>query len=206
MLFVQMIGRGLRTADGKADCLILDHSDNHIRLGFVTDIHHDELDDGKPRRQTARRRTSEALPKKCPKCTFLKPPKMLVCPVLRLQAGAEVQRRQSRRRADRVHRSRRAVRRGVAGSGQGAGSIQELKGYAVNRGYQARLGRPIKFKEKFGHWPNGLDHLPPIDPITGDVQLDRVRARSPGRGGSRAMTRCRSPACENAPAAAGTAF
>jgi superfamily II DNA or RNA helicase len=38
ILFVQMIGRGLRTADGKDDCLILDHSDNHIRLGFVTDI------------------------------------------------------------------------------------------------------------------------------------------------------------------------
>jgi superfamily II DNA or RNA helicase len=37
MLFVQMIGRGLRTADGTAECLILDHSDNHIRLGFVND-------------------------------------------------------------------------------------------------------------------------------------------------------------------------
>jgi superfamily II DNA or RNA helicase len=49
MLFVQMIGRGLRTADGKTDCLILDHSDNHARLGFSDDIHHDELDDGRVR-------------------------------------------------------------------------------------------------------------------------------------------------------------
>ena len=70
MLFVQMVGRGLRTADGKDDCLILDHSDNHIRLGFVTDIHHDELDDGKER--IAPKRTKpEALPKKCSKCTFM---------------------------------------------------------------------------------------------------------------------------------------
>jgi superfamily II DNA or RNA helicase len=46
-----MIGRGLRTADGKDDCLILDHSDNHIRLAFVTDIHHDELDDGRERQK-----------------------------------------------------------------------------------------------------------------------------------------------------------
>ena len=38
MLFVQIIGRGLRTAKGKDHCLILDHSDNHLRLGFVTDI------------------------------------------------------------------------------------------------------------------------------------------------------------------------
>ncbi len=49
ILFVQMIGRGLRTAEGKEDCLILDHSDTHLRLGFVTDIHHETLDDGRPR-------------------------------------------------------------------------------------------------------------------------------------------------------------
>ncbi|WP_161491248.1 DEAD/DEAH box helicase [Bradyrhizobium neotropicale] len=79
MLFVQMIGRGLRTADGKDDCLILDHSDNHIRLGFVTDISHDKLDDGRER-QKAEPKAKEALPKKCPKCTFLKPPKTPICP------------------------------------------------------------------------------------------------------------------------------
>jgi DNA repair protein RadD len=79
ILFVQMIGRGLRTADGKADCLVLDHSDTHTRLGFVTDIHHDDLDDGKPRPK-AEPKTTEKLPKPCPKCTFLRPPKMLACP------------------------------------------------------------------------------------------------------------------------------
>ena len=31
--------------EGKSDALILDHSDTTERLGFVTDIHHDELDD-----------------------------------------------------------------------------------------------------------------------------------------------------------------
>jgi DNA repair protein RadD len=38
MRFVQTIGRGLRTADGKSDCLILDHAGNHTRLGMVTEI------------------------------------------------------------------------------------------------------------------------------------------------------------------------
>ena len=47
---------------GKDDCLILDHSDNHIRLGFVTDIHQDQLDDGKQRLQHARNETS-----RCPR-------------------------------------------------------------------------------------------------------------------------------------------
>jgi DNA repair protein RadD len=80
MLFTQMIGRGLRIAEGKTDCLILDHSDNHLRLGFVTDIHHEELDDGNPRKK-AEAKASEALPKKCPQCSFLKPPKTATCPV-----------------------------------------------------------------------------------------------------------------------------
>jgi DNA repair protein RadD len=80
MLFVQMIGRGLRTAEGKTDCLILDHSDNHARLGFATDIIHDKLDDGKVRPK-AKPKDAEALPKKCPQCSFLKPPKTLTCPV-----------------------------------------------------------------------------------------------------------------------------
>ena len=38
MLYVQIIGRGLRTAEGKDHCLILDHSDTTLRLGFVTEI------------------------------------------------------------------------------------------------------------------------------------------------------------------------
>jgi superfamily II DNA or RNA helicase len=54
MLFVQIIGRGLRPAADKDYCLILDHSDTTSRLGFVTDIHHDELDDGDRRPSTAR--------------------------------------------------------------------------------------------------------------------------------------------------------
>lgn len=65
MLFVQMIGRGLRTAEGKDHCLILDHSDSHERLGFVTDIHHDTLNDGEKPEPSKR---EKPLPKTCSKC------------------------------------------------------------------------------------------------------------------------------------------
>jgi hypothetical protein len=78
ILYTQMIGRGLRQADGKDHCLILDHSDTTLKLGFVTDIHHDKLDDGTANRKTATKR--EALPKECPKCTFLRPPRVAECP------------------------------------------------------------------------------------------------------------------------------
>ena len=54
ILFVQTIGRGLRTAEGKDHLLILDHAGNHLRLGMVTDIGQDHLDDGKERQIPAR--------------------------------------------------------------------------------------------------------------------------------------------------------
>jgi hypothetical protein len=57
----QMIGRGLRTAEGKDHCLILDHSDTTIRLGFVTDLYHPDLDDGEKRNMCGNRQ--EALAK-----------------------------------------------------------------------------------------------------------------------------------------------
>jgi DNA repair protein RadD len=78
MLFVQIAGRGLRTAEGKDCCLFLDHSDNHQRLGFVTDIHQDKLNDGKT--QTIDREAPIRLPKECPKCAYLRPAGVGTCP------------------------------------------------------------------------------------------------------------------------------
>jgi superfamily II DNA or RNA helicase len=68
ILFVQKIGRGLRTADGKDKLVILDHAGNHLRLGRVTDIHQTHLDDGKKREGSERKEKREPLPKICPEC------------------------------------------------------------------------------------------------------------------------------------------
>lgn len=69
--YVQMVGRALRTAEGKDHALILDHSDTTQRLGFVTDIHKDELCDGKPKPKEKQER-DEKKPKPCPNCGALK--------------------------------------------------------------------------------------------------------------------------------------
>lgn len=79
ILYTQMIGRGLRLAEGKDHCLILDHSDTTLRLGFVTEIHHTELDDGKPKPKKEQK-PKERLPKECPKCSFVRPAKVRECP------------------------------------------------------------------------------------------------------------------------------
>lgn len=75
--FVQIIGRGLRTAPGKNSLTILDHSDNHLRLGFVTDIHRDKLDDG---RAAVKQERQIPLPRECPQCHYLRPPRTNECP------------------------------------------------------------------------------------------------------------------------------
>jgi len=88
MLYVQMIGRGLRTAPGKDCALILDHSDTTLRLGFVTDIGTDKLHDGTGNRQAVEKKAP--LPKECPACTFLKPPKARKCPACGFEPVAKV--------------------------------------------------------------------------------------------------------------------
>jgi DNA repair protein RadD len=69
ILFVQKIGRGLRTAEGKDKCVIIDHAGNHLRLGRVTDIHQAQLHDGSKREDAERKEEKrEPLPKLCPEC------------------------------------------------------------------------------------------------------------------------------------------
>ncbi len=81
ILFTQIIGRGLRTAEGKDDCLILDHSDSTMRLGFVTDIRHETLDMGREAANASQPREKNApLPKECSACSYLKPAKVHKCP------------------------------------------------------------------------------------------------------------------------------
>jgi DNA repair protein RadD len=66
--FVQAIGRGLRTAPGKVKLVIIDHAGDHLRLGRVTDIARDHLDDGKKRDGSAKKERVDPLPKLRPEC------------------------------------------------------------------------------------------------------------------------------------------
>lgn len=90
MLHVQRIGRGLRVNEGIPDCIVLDHADNSLRLGLVTDIQHDRLDETKPGDPKPKAKPI-ALPKECPKCAFLKAPKVHECPRCGFQPEARSQ-------------------------------------------------------------------------------------------------------------------
>jgi DNA repair protein RadD len=76
ILWVQMIGRGLRRAEGKADLRILDHSSNSLSLDTVDKIFFDKLHDGKrgpdlwsDEEREAAAEAKQALPKLCPECS-----------------------------------------------------------------------------------------------------------------------------------------
>ena len=79
ILFVQIVGRGLRTNAEGDNCIILDHSDTTSRLGFVTDIDCDTLDMGQGAREPIKERVIKE-PTECPKCKYLKLPGTRKCP------------------------------------------------------------------------------------------------------------------------------
>lgn len=158
ILYTQIVGRGLRTASGKDCCLILDHSDTTLRLGFVTDIHHTELDAGKPKLKKERE-PKEKLPKECPKCAFLKPPKTRQCPVCGFIAEAvgEVDSVDGELSELRRDGSRNRKEYSLAEKQE---FYDELYGYAMEYGYKQGWAY-WTYKDKFGVAPpSGMKGTP----------------------------------------------
>ncbi len=91
---IQLLGRGLRIAPGKTDCLVLDHSGNFGRFYAECEAFFDhgidELDDGKPKDKKEKLEKAEVEPVKCPTCNHWHRP-MPFCP----QCGHEYPRRQT---------------------------------------------------------------------------------------------------------------
>jgi len=153
ILFVQTIGRGLRTADGKDHLLILDHAGNHLRLGLVTDIGQDYLDDGQDRQNANphRRERTEPLPKLCEGCKVVIPRAAKECP----SCGSPIHARTQIEAIDGE-----LVELGSRRTGTSAPSIAdkitffgELRGHAQIRGYNDGWASH-KYRERFGVWPN----------------------------------------------------
>ncbi len=157
MRFVQMIGRGLRTSPetGKVDCLLLDHSDTCLTLGLPSEIHHDKLDDGvSGPASSKRKKRPEALPKECPKCTYLKPPRTPVCP----KCGFEPKRQTNIQHGE-------GELAPLSGKAKVWDRATKQRWYSELRSIQVERGRQDgwvshKFREKFGVWPRDLSDEP----------------------------------------------
>ena len=151
MRFVQSLGRGLRTAPGKTDCLILDHAGNHLRLGMVTDIHQDCLDDGTERQGSPRksREPGTPLPRACPVCKALAPAGARQCPCGELFVASEVETVDG----ELVQLGERRSGRHEPTMAEKAAFLGELRWLGRQHGYSPGWAAH-KYREKFGVWPN----------------------------------------------------
>lgn len=156
ILFVQMMGRGLRTAEGKDSCLILDHSDTTLRLGMVTDIHHNELFGGKnDRLETLEKRPS--LPHECKQCSFLIPAHVAECPNCGFKSKklANVHTKEGELvelAAVLTKKAQKKTNREMDWP-EKAQFYGELNNYAHEHGYKPGWAA-AKYRDRCGVWPN----------------------------------------------------
>lgn len=148
ILHIQKIGRGLRKRPGTEDCIILDHAGNSIRLGFVTDIHHAELDRSAPgEKQHSKPRNPERLPVPCPKCTAVfSGPVCVNCGTTRKPPRTEVV------EGELVQ---------LHGTPASPSKTEKQQFWSMclwidqKRGKNGRMAKAL-YREKFGNWPKGL--------------------------------------------------
>lgn len=190
-LYIQMLGRGLRPAAGKSDCLVLDHAGNVVRHGLATDdrfwsLHgkyaQDEKKLAEAKRVKEEKGTTETRcpecgcvfggSNQCPECGYHFPPKAKriathdgrLVEVTGLPAGMSDD-------------QRRSFYLQLAG-------LSEIRGYS--KGWAA-----YKYKEKFGGWPpwswkEHVDAHGGIDPSMDVIRWAKSRQIAWARGRAKA--------------------
>ena len=92
-LHVQLLGRGTRPCPGKVDCLVLDFAHNIARLGPINDP---IIKERKPKGELTEeekqeeKEEAELLPRNCPNCGALLPPRTRSCPYCGYRAVQEL--------------------------------------------------------------------------------------------------------------------
>lgn len=164
MLYLQMLGRGLRVAEGKRDFLVLDHSGCVHRFGFAADPRAWTLEGAqslasggeRSRRESAQPRQIEcpecqavfSRTRTCPECRYrlptpAKPVKTLEGDLIEI--GADI----PEEAQDRLQ------------------FFLELRGYVAQKGYKPGFA-VAKFRERYGDWPpRPWNRLPAMAPSMG---------------------------------------
>lgn len=170
--YCQRAGRIMRTNPGKEYAIYLDHASNVCTHGFPEDIVPEELHDGEKEyneKEQVKKEATEKEPRACGNCGAIM--ESAVCGA----CGAKMP--PSRRELETV-----------------AGELQELKQKQVNQEFYSGLiqyGIEKKYnpgwaknvyKEKFGEWPNGAQHVPlkPGADVIGYIKhrnIKRARAK-----------------------------
>lgn len=150
MLYLQMIGRGLRIAPGKSDCLVLDHSGCVHRFGFAADEriwtlegNHALVEKSAPSRG---RSASESRDLTCPECQAIFA-RARVCPECSYYfapRGTHV---------ETLDGQLIEIGDGLEADEQARlAFFCELRGYGVERGWKHGAAAH-RYRDRFGAWP-----------------------------------------------------
>lgn len=168
MAFVQEIGRGLRNPTGDKELLILDHAGNTLRLGMVTDIHHESLDKRAPgdRSKPFQDDKKPKKPFKCPHCNAVIPYGRTKCPICHatLKTPSKV-RHADGELIEFISGKKKPVVEDKQAWYSGFLAIAQERGHS--EGWAA-----YRYKEKFGVWPRGVERVP-RKPTPEMVKYDR---------------------------------
>ena len=186
IVFTQIIGRSLRTADGKSHAIILDHTGTFQSLGFPEEYEFDELctlEKGEKATPKAREKI-EKLPKPCPKCDVLKEAGQHECfkcgftPVfsenVEQEDGELHEITRSRKITQKVDKQR------IYSELLGFQQAQLIKGKGCSDGRIAHI-----YKEMVGVWPRSLNKkiLSPSDQVLGFIKHKQIAfAKSRNKG------------------------
>lgn len=157
-LYVQIVGRGLRIAEGKDRLVMLDHTDSTLELGLVTDIHHEHLDDGKgSQKREAAAAVKPPLPRPCPNCASLTPRLLRVCQDcgFKLPLASGVVERDGVLVEIVPGDPQKHAKKGAAREWSDSEKRlwwQMFKGYAIDRD-KTHSWVLANYREKFGGWP-----------------------------------------------------
>jgi DNA repair protein RadD len=146
MLYLQMLGRGLRPAPGKRDCLVLDHAGCVHRHSFATDARAWTLDGEYALAPSPKRAAAERNAKECPACHAVWTGSAR-CP----ECGYEL--RPSGRMVQALDGELVEIAVGAAPEEQDRRAwYAELRGYATERGFKVAWAA-YKYRDKYGTFP-----------------------------------------------------
>jgi DNA repair protein RadD len=185
--YIQMCGRVLRPAPGKAYALILDHSGTVRRLGFPTDDLPLELDDGKPKK-ASEVKPKERLPKVCAACGYVPQKPSSKCP----SCGFEAKRQSE---VETEEGSLKKVKRTDNKESKQA-TYSALVGYFEFKRSQGKTWREgwvaTKYRAIYGVWPRSMEWIP--GKMTAEVQ-NKINESNQAYANTKRRIQC--PKCQS---------
>jgi superfamily II DNA or RNA helicase len=179
VMYMQMVGRGMRVIEGKTDLILIDHAGACYEHGFVHEITEWELSETKQttNKENEKRKKKESRPITCPMCSCTYS-KRLKCP----ECGNIPERAQFGKEVDHIDGvlgeicfKSKAAKIKPATSVEKRDWFSQLKTYGEHKGFKPGWASNT-FREKWGVWPNKYKDAEtiPFDMISLEV-LDYIK-------------------------------